>query len=734
MDPFAPMHDSRSTSSTERLTLLDLISLEELQQLQDTLADMHQVSSVITDAGGNLLTLPSNEIPVCRLIQRSAKGFKHCMDVARTMSGKIDTGSDQVCHTCDRLGILKAVVPITVNKIHLASWWVSQYCGDPPSYDQLREYAAEIGVAYEDLEKEIKLLPSGEEKTFSQIIEWIKALSHQFAKLVYEKHVLSHDLSRMNYMEHELDRQRSQMERKVEERTAELIKSNKRLQLEVLERDLAEELADRKTRLLDAINLIFQETLTDKSDESLAQVLLSSARRLTGSPFGFIAEQKSGQWQVTALHSVREERGPSAPVIEPDVSEINNLWRRVMTKGEPISQPGIDEDVEIQPFPKSHPALESFLAAPLCKDQRVSGIIALAGKDEGYALVDQTDVEALAQAFIETLLRKRVEADKAKSEKRLNLALESANEGLWDYKPRTGGIYYSPRWFAMLGYASGEFPDTMETWSTLTHPEDLRILEETLKALGDGEKEEFSIEIRMLARSGRWCWLQVRGRTVEYSDDGVAERIIGTLIDISKYKQIEVALQKANDELQRLAALDDLTQIANRRRFEDRLAQEWRRGQRDNSNLAVIICDIDYFKNYNDTYGHLKGDETLYAVAQAISAALKRPMDLVARFGGEEFAMILPGTDLAGADRVAMEVKVAIESLSIEHKSSEIKPTITLSFGVASLTPAPDLSAKLLIEAADRALYSAKSKGRDQIVCLSPEQGTEDGDIHEDDT
>ncbi len=733
MDPFTQMHDFSGKILSEKLTLLDLISLEELQQLQDTLADMHQVASVITDTQGNPLTLPSNEIRVCRMIQRSAKGFKHCMEVARNMAGEIEAGGNQACRTCDRLGVLKAVVPVTVDERHLANWWVSQYCGAPPSKERLRDYAKDIGVPYEDLKNEIRHTPAGEEKNFNKIIASIKSLTHQFARLVYEKHILSNNLARMDSMERELYRRRSQMEREVEERTAELIKTNSRLQLEVLERDLAEELAERKTRLLDAINLIFQETLADKSDEALAHTLLSSARKLTGSPFGFVAEQIGGRWQVTALHHAEKGAGPTALAVEPDVSEIKNLWRRLMTKGEPIAYPGIDEETAIRPFPKSQPALASFLAAPLCTDQRVSGIIALAGKDEGYALVDQTDVEALAQAFIETLVRKRVEADKAKSEKRLNLALESANEGLWDYAPMSGHIYYSPRWFAMLGYTTGEFPDTMETWSTLTHPDDLPMLENTLKALADGAKEEFNIEIRMLARSGRWSWLQVRGRAAEYDEEGKTRRIIGTLIDISKYKQIEVALQKANDELQRLAALDDLTQIANRRRFEDRLAQEWRRSQRDSSNLAVIICDIDYFKNYNDTYGHLKGDETLYAVAQAISTALKRPMDLVARFGGEEFAMILPSTDIAGAERVAQEVKNAVESLAIEHKSSEIRAMVTLSFGVAALIPAPDLSAKLLIEAADRALYSAKSKGRDQIVCLSPEKDEKKDDIHEDD-
>jgi diguanylate cyclase (GGDEF)-like protein/PAS domain S-box-containing protein len=712
------MDDSHGTASIRKLTLLDLISLEDLQRLQDTLADMHRVAIAISDPKGRMLTHPSNEITVCKLIQRAVKGFKHCMASNGTMAGKIGSGRDQVCRACDRLGIRKAVVPIAVNEIHLASWWVSQYGGPPPAKNELRAYAEEIGVSFEDLEKELHRLPMGKEKEFTTILEWMGALSHQFAKLVYEKHTLSHNLSRIRRMEEALEHQRSQMERQVEERTAELIKTNNRLQLEVMERDLAEELSLRKTRLLDAINLIFQETLADKSDAALAHSLLASARKLTHSPFGLIAERKNGRWQIMAMHNA-EAGEESTGTAEPSGQEINSLWRQLMTRGEPIALPGIDEEADIDPFPKYQPALVPFLAVPLCKDQRVSGIIVVARKDESYALVDQKDVEALARAFTETLLRKRVEAEKAKSEKRLKLALESANEGLWDYAPIEGHIYYSPRWFSMLGYVAGEFPDTLETWSTLTHPEELSMLEETLGALSDGRKEKFDIEIRMLARSGRWHWLQVRGRTVAFGNDGKAERIIGTLIDISKFKQIEMALQKANDELQRLAVLDDLTQIANRRRFEDRLAQEWRRGQRDHGNLSVIICDIDYFKYYNDTYGHVKGDEALHAVAQAISAALKRPMDLVARFGGEEFAIILPNTDIVGAHRVAVEVKAAILSLAIEHKTSEINPKITLSFGVASLVPSSELTAKVLVKAADRALYRAKLKGRDRIHCVS---------------
>jgi diguanylate cyclase (GGDEF)-like protein len=223
----------------------------------------------------------------------------------------------------------------------------------------------------------------------------------------------------------------------------------------------------------------------------------------------------------------------------------------------------------------------------------------------------------------------------------------------------------------------------------------------------------------MLSKTGQWHWLQVKGKTVERDPTGAVSRIVGTLSDISKFKEVEVALQKANEELQRLAALDDLTQIANRRRFDARLEQEWRRARRDRRPLGVIICDIDKFKNYNDAYGHLQGDQTLYRVAQAANNALKRPMDLVARFGGEEFAILLPDTDTAGARRVAMEVREAVAAMRIAHGVSDVCDHVTLSFGVAAMVPASDRPSRIFMEIADRALYRAKAQGRDCIVCAA---------------
>jgi len=707
----------------QRISLLDLIPLEELQHLQDLLAKIHNVASVITDADGNLLTLPSNEIPVCRLIRRSPQGFSQCLEVSRSISADMDSPPPRLCQSCNRLGILKTAVPIVIDDLHLADWWISQYCAETPPAAQIKEYAGQIGMDADSLLEKFKELPKGDEKSFYKLLDSIDGLAHHLAGLIYKNRKLTSNLSSVHHLQDELGKQRAQMEELIQERTAELIKANNRLQLEVLERDLAEEQIARKSKLLDAINHILQQTLTDLSDQALANIFLQDARKLTSSSFGFIAEQSEGRWHVAAIHHPAAETDPKAPAPQPRESEISEIWRRVRENGKPLTLLRGPHGHSWQPLSKSHPGLRSILVVPLSKSHHISGFVAVADNQEGYALIDQFDVEVLTQAFIETLTRKRVEIAKTISEKRLNLALESANEGLWDFDPVSEHIYYSPRWFAMLGYMIGEFPDTMETWNTLTHPDDLAVLEGTFASLVKGEKDAFSIEVRMLSRTGQWLWLQVRGKTVDHNEAGEVLRIVGTLIDISKYKQVEVALQKANDELQRLAALDDLTQIANRRRFDDRLGQEWRRALRDSKYLAVIICDIDYFKNYNDTYGHLQGDQALHAVAQAINNALKRPMDLVARYGGEEFAMILPGTNITGAQAVAKEVNEAVEALRIEHESSDVSGHITLSYGVAAMIPTPDLTAKILIETADRALYRAKDQGRNRILCVSTENG-----------
>jgi diguanylate cyclase (GGDEF)-like protein len=165
--------------------------------------------------------------------------------------------------------------------------------------------------------------------------------------------------------------------------------------------------------------------------------------------------------------------------------------------------------------------------------------------------------------------------------------------------------------------------------------------------------------------------------------------------------------------------VDGLTQVANRRCFNNFLEQEWRRLTREQQPLSLILCDVDYFKRFNDYYGHLKGDDCLRQVAAAIKTAVKRPADLVARYGGEEFAIVLPNTDLKGAIAVAEAVRTMLQQSQISHAGSESEKIITLSLGIASLIPQIDIESKSLIAIADQALYEAKKQGRDRL-CYFP--------------
>ncbi|MGB6015981.1 MAG: EAL domain-containing protein [Nodosilinea sp.] len=178
-------------------------------------------------------------------------------------------------------------------------------------------------------------------------------------------------------------------------------------------------------------------------------------------------------------------------------------------------------------------------------------------------------------------------------------------------------------------------------------------------------------------------------------------------------------LQTANHELQRLASVDGLTQVANRRCFDDGLSAEWQRLAREQAPLSMILCDVDSFKLYNDTYGHLAGDDVLRQVASAIAKATKRSSDLVARYGGEEFAVILPNTPAAGAIAQAKAIQTHIQALQIPHPQSQTTGLITLSFGVATMVPSSQLSATSLIAIADQGLYQAKAQGKNCVVQIS---------------
>lgn len=186
----------------------------------------------------------------------------------------------------------------------------------------------------------------------------------------------------------------------------------------------------------------------------------------------------------------------------------------------------------------------------------------------------------------------------------------------------------------------------------------------------------------------------------------------GMMAEIEQ-KTSQIAM--ANSELQRLSHEDMLTRLANRRKFEECLGQEWQRMFRERRPLSLILCDLDFFKLFNDTYGHQEGDRCLQLVAGALLAQTRRPTDLVARYGGEEFAIVLADTEMAGALAVAEAVRCAIRLLKIPHRASSIDPYVTLSAGVATLVPEAELAPEVLVGLADQALYRAKQQGRDRV-------------------
>ena len=229
-----------------------------------------------------------------------------------------------------------------------------------------------------------------------------------------------------------------------------------------------------------------------------------------------------------------------------------------------------------------------------------------------------------------------------------------------------------------------------------------------------------SFELQWSDKDGNVVWNHFR-LTPEFDADGTIISILAVGRDITELKNYQAELKAANQQLEALntqlhalAAIDELTQLANRRTFDGRFSDEWQRHVREQKPLAVIIGDVDLFKAFNDGYGHLAGDNCLRRIAACYREQVQRSGDLAARYGGEEFIVIMPATNLDGACHLAEKLLAAVRDLQIPHAYSNVAPYVTISLGIASVIPAPERPPEGLMSAADAMLYRAKASGRNR--------------------
>ena len=247
----------------------------------------------------------------------------------------------------------------------------------------------------------------------------------------------------------------------------------------------------------------------------------------------------------------------------------------------------------------------------------------------------------------------------------------------------------------------------------LVHPEHRGKAEALVRSLQLGSDGGL-LECQVKNKDGEYVWVEANLRPVRDPVTGVPIGVLNMVRDISKRKKAEHELLRANAALEALAITDAMTHLANRRRFDKALSDEWRRGMREHSPLSLLLLDADWFKSYNDTYGHPRGDSCLKQIAEATQDVVTRPGDLVARIGGEEFAVILPNTPAEGAFEVADQICAAVRRRKLPHNTNPLG-IVTISIGCATVIPRLGQHATILMERADDALYAAKNAGRNRV-------------------
>jgi len=274
--------------------------------------------------------------------------------------------------------------------------------------------------------------------------------------------------------------------------------------------------------------------------------------------------------------------------------------------------------------------------------------------------------------------------------------------------------YIGPQIEKLLGWTPESWV-SVEDWSARMHPDDREWVVNYCVAQSQAGADH-EADYRAMTKDGEYLWIRDVVHVVR-NENGDVDSLVGFMFDISERKKTEHQLLDLQKELEDLSFKDGLTGVANRRMFDSVLEVEWANAKRNQQPLSLILLDIDYFKQYNDSYGHIQGDDFLKRVAKTLSSSATRSKDFIARFGGEEFVLVLPETDEKAAKKVAERCRKLIFKEQIPHDSSLVSHVLTISIGVASMTPSHQDEALAFVEEVDRRLYLAKESGRNRIVC-----------------
>jgi diguanylate cyclase (GGDEF)-like protein/PAS domain S-box-containing protein len=272
--------------------------------------------------------------------------------------------------------------------------------------------------------------------------------------------------------------------------------------------------------------------------------------------------------------------------------------------------------------------------------------------------------------------------------------------------------YIGPQIEALLGWEPSSWV-SVNDWAERMHPQDRAWVVDFCVAQSQSGTDH-EADYRAMTKNGDYVWIRDVVHVVR-DENGEVEALIGFMFDISERKETEQKLLDLQKELEELSFKDGLTGVPNRRMLDSVLEEEWIRARREKQPISLLLIDIDFFKQYNDFYGHIVGDDCLKQVAQALSTAATRARDFFARYGGEEFVMVLPEADPEAAMSIAERCQNYISRLQIPHQQSAVSELLTISIGAGTLVPTHSHDLRDFIDEVDRALYQAKQQGRNRV-------------------